>query len=124
MKPQTILSRANDILKYPQRRRKRKLYKQWVERAGLPPEAVPPETDKFEDIPFQANDYEAVSDEDRRPPRVYIEPDAMATHPEVTGDMLAEIDRRQLRLPTLYRLLGAGLAIICIGLILYIVSSC
>ena len=124
MRPKTILSRANDILKYPQRRRQRRLYKQWVEQAGLPAEEVPPETDKFEDTPFQANGYKAVSDEDRSPPGVYIEPDDMATHPEVTGDMLAEIDRRQLRLPILYMLLGACLVILLMGLILLIVNSC
>ena len=37
----TVLSKANDLLKYPQRRRRRRLYRQWVERADLPPEAVP-----------------------------------------------------------------------------------
>jgi len=120
MKLQTILSRADDILKYPQRRRKRKLYKQWVERAGLPPEAVPHETDKFEGTPPEANSYEAVSHKVRRPPKAHIEPDSIATHPEVTGDMLAEIDKRQLRLRVLYVLLGACLVILAVALILLI----
>ena len=31
------------MLKYFQRKRKRKLLRQWVERAGLPPEAIPQE---------------------------------------------------------------------------------
>jgi len=57
MKPQTVLSKASDILKYLRTRRKRRLYQQWVERAGLPPEAVRqeevaehvvPEIDKWE----------------------------------------------------------------------------
>ena len=43
MKFQVILSKLNDILKYPQRRGKKRLYQQWVERAGLPPEAIPEE---------------------------------------------------------------------------------
>ncbi len=43
MKFQTILSKVNDILKYPQRRGEKRLYRQWVETAGLPPEAIPQE---------------------------------------------------------------------------------
>ena len=43
MKLRTVLSKANDILRYPQRRRKTKLYGQWVEQADLAPEAVPVE---------------------------------------------------------------------------------
>ena len=50
MKFQYVISKINDILTYPQRRRKKRLYQQWVDRAGLPPEAVPEEekaTDKI-----------------------------------------------------------------------------
>ncbi len=43
MKFQIVLSKVSDILKYPQRRRKKRLYQQWVKRAGLPPEAIPEE---------------------------------------------------------------------------------
>ncbi len=43
MKFQTILSKVNDILKHPKRRGKKKLYRQWVDTAGLPPEAIPKE---------------------------------------------------------------------------------
>ena len=47
MKLRVVLSRANsllnNILNYLQRRRKGRLYQQWVERAGLPPEAIPRE---------------------------------------------------------------------------------
>jgi hypothetical protein len=43
MKFQIILSKINDILTYPQRRRKKRLYQQWVETAGLSPQAVPEE---------------------------------------------------------------------------------
>jgi hypothetical protein len=38
-----VLSKAYDILKYLLTWRKRKLYRQWVERADLPSEAVPQE---------------------------------------------------------------------------------
>ena len=43
MKFQLILSKVNDILKSPQTKRKKRLYQQWVETAGLPPEAIPEE---------------------------------------------------------------------------------
>ncbi len=43
MKFQDVISKINDILTYPQRKRKQRLYQQWVEKAGLPPEAVPEE---------------------------------------------------------------------------------
>ena len=37
----TFLSKTKQILKYLMTMRKRRLYKQWVEAAGLPPEAIP-----------------------------------------------------------------------------------
>ncbi len=43
MKFQIVLSKVSDILKYPQRRRKKRLYRQWVKTAGLSPEAIPEE---------------------------------------------------------------------------------
>ena len=47
MKLRIALSKAssllNNISSYLQRRRKGRLYQQWVERAGLPPEAIPQE---------------------------------------------------------------------------------
>jgi len=47
MKPQIVLSKANSILTniptYLPRRRKGRLYQQWVEKAGLSPEAIPRE---------------------------------------------------------------------------------
>ena len=47
MKPQIVLSKANSILtnipNYLPRRRKGSLYQQWVEKAALPPEAIPRE---------------------------------------------------------------------------------
>lgn len=36
-----ILRKVANILSYLQRRRRKKLYQQWVEKAGLLPEAVP-----------------------------------------------------------------------------------
>lgn len=43
MRFRSVLSKADNILKYMRTRKKRKLYRQWVKRAGLPPEAVPEE---------------------------------------------------------------------------------
>ena len=47
MKSRIVLSKPNSILtnipNYLQRRRKGRLYQQWIERAGLPPEAIPRE---------------------------------------------------------------------------------
>ena len=41
MRPEGILYAIGDAVKYLKTWRKRRLYQQWVERAGLPPEAVP-----------------------------------------------------------------------------------
>ena len=113
------------LLKYFKKRRKEKLYRQWVERAGLPPEAVPAGADKPEDVPLQVHSAEAVSPEAHEPLKVHVEPDSrVATHPEITGDMMAEINKRQLRLPLLHMLLGASALILFVGLILLIVYSC
>jgi len=96
------------LLKYFQRRKKEKLYRQWVERAGLPSETIHPEADK--------------------PLRVHPRPDRpdspVATHSEVGGDMMAKIDKRQRRLPLLYVLLGVCIVILCGGLVLLITQSC
>ena len=46
MKVSTVFSKLSSILNtlnYFRRRRKEKLYEQWVQRAGLPPEAIPRE---------------------------------------------------------------------------------
>ncbi len=43
MKLWTVLHKANDVFKYLRTRRKRRLYQQWVDKADLAPEAVPPE---------------------------------------------------------------------------------
>ena len=111
-------------MKYFQQRRKRKLYRQWVERSGLPPEAVP-KAGEFEEPPLGAHRAEGTSPETPRPQRDYIEPDSsVATHPEVTGDMLAEINKRQLRLPLLYMLMAAFMVMLFIGLVLLIVYAC
>ncbi|MFC2017499.1 hypothetical protein ACFLUD_03705 [Chloroflexota bacterium] len=43
MRFQIILSKVDDILKYRRKKRKKKLYRQWVETSGLPSEAIPEE---------------------------------------------------------------------------------
>jgi predicted nucleic acid-binding Zn ribbon protein len=110
-------------LKYFRRRKKEKLYRQWVERAGLPPEAIPSEADKSKDVPARIDKREAVTTEAKSPVR--IQPSsATVTHAEVGGDMMAEIHKRQQRLRMLYMMLGASLLILLVGLILLIVHSC
>ncbi len=49
MKVQAVLSRASDFFKYLRTWRKRRLLQQWVDRAGLSPDAIPPE-EVVEDI--------------------------------------------------------------------------
>ena len=51
MKPQVILYKVRDFFKYLKTWRRRKLYKQWVERGELPPEAVPGEESDEDIIP-------------------------------------------------------------------------
>ena len=79
-----------DPLKYLRRRRKGKLYEQWVQRADLPPEAIP--------------------------------------RKKVVEDVTPKIERERLQQPTLYVLLyvllGASMAVLCMGLVLLIVQSC
>ena len=111
------------MARYFQRKRREKLYRQWVERAGLPPEAVPPLTGRSQDVRPQLNNHEAVSPV----PDVTTHPrtdNEVATHPDVTGDMMAEIGKDRPRLPLLYLLFGISLLVLCVGLILLIVHSC
>ncbi len=79
-----VISKANEILKYIKARRKRRLYGQWVKRAGLPPEAAPKE--------------------------------------EPPVDILPKLDKKELRLPLLYMLLGASVLILFAGIVLALKS--
>ena len=109
-------------MKYFERRRKAKLYRQWVERAGLPPEASPPETQKSENTHPPIDSPELVRPVPENPPTVYAGATSqVATHPDITGDMLAEINKRQPRLPLLYIILGISIAIVLGALILLVV---
>lgn len=113
------------LLKFFDRRRKTKLYRQWVERAGLPPEALRPEADKSKDATPEIDNHKAVILEAYKPQALHVEPDSgVATHPEVTGNMMAEIRKRQPRLRILYILLGVSMVILCGALVLLVVQSC
>ena len=113
------------VFKYFERRRKAKLYRQWVKQAGLPSRVVPPEAEKPKDVLPRVRISEAVSPETPKSPEVHLEPDSgVATHPEVSGDMMAEVTRRQRSLRLLYVLLGVSLVVLCVGLILLIMYSC
>lgn len=110
-------------MKYFQRRRKEKLYRQWVERAGLPPEAIPHDADKAEAAPTRVGKRKAASDRARGP--VQVQPGSSAvTHVEIAGDMMTEIDKRQRRLSLVPIVISALLVILCVFLILLIVGSC
>lgn len=106
-------------------KRKEKMYRQWVEQARLISDTVPPKADRPKDVPFQVDGSEAISSEDNESLRTHIEPDSsLVTHPQVTLDMMAEINRKQLRRRILYILLGVSLVIFCAGLTLLVVLSC
>jgi len=110
-------------VKYFQRRRKGKLYRQWVERAGLPPEAVPHDADKAEAVPAPIGKRKAAGDEASGPVQV-LPGSSAVTHVEIAGDMMAEIDKGQRHLPLVPVVIGAFLVILCVFLILLIVGSC
>ena len=109
-------------MKYFERRRKAKLYRQWVERAGLPPEVSPLETRKPEDTHPPINSPELVRPVLENPPAIYAGATSqVTTHPDVTGDMLREINKRQPRLPLLYILLGISIAIFLGALVILVI---
>jgi len=113
------------LLKYFERRRKAKLYRQWVERAGLPPEAIGPEVQKSEDARLPIDNSEAVRPVPDDLPTIHVrDANQVAIHPDVTGDMMAEIDKRQPRSPLLYILLGISIVVLCGSLALLVVQSC
>ena len=112
-------------MKFFQGRRKSKLQRQWEKHDGLPSEAIRPEPDKSEDVPLQFTSSDAVSPEAHEPLEIIVKPDKqVATHPDITGDMMAEIDKTQKRLPLLHILLGVSLMIFIVGIIILIVYSC
>jgi len=71
-------------VKYFQRRRKEKLYRQWAERAGLPPEVVPDKADESEDVHAQIHKRKAVGHKASGPVRV-LPGSSAVTDVEVTG---------------------------------------
>ena len=110
-------------MKYFERRKKAKLHKQWVERAGLPSKEVTPKPDKSDDIIAQITRPESKGSRASGPVQV-MPGSSVVTHADVTGDMMEEIDRRELRLRLPYVLLGASLVVLCVVLIVLIVLSC
>ena len=112
-------------MKYFERRKKAKLYRQWVERAGLPPETVRLETRKPEDTHSQIDSSESVKPVPENPSTIYAgATNQVTTHSDVAGDMLPEINRRQPRLPLLYLLLGIFIVIFLGALVLLVMRAC
>ena len=113
-------------MKYFEKRRKARLYRQWTEQAGLPPEeAISFETRKPRDTRSQTAGSEAIGLAPENPPAFHVGLDnQMATHPDASGGMLVEIKKRQTRLPLLYMLLGISIVIFFVVLVLFIVWAC
>ena len=112
-------------MKYFEKRRKAKLYRQWVERAGLPPEAIHLEAQKSEETNLQIDNSEAVRSVPDDLPTIHIRATSeVATHPDVAGDMMAEINKRQPRWTLLYILLGVTIVIICVIFAILVMLSC
>jgi len=112
-------------LKYFERRRKAKLYRQWVEQAGLPPDVICSEVEKSEDTQLPIDNPEAAMPTPDNFPIIRVrEANQIAIHPDVTGDMMAEINKRQPRLPLLYILLGVSMVIFLVALVLLVALYC
>ena len=112
-------------MKYFQKRRKAKLYRQWVERAGLPSDAIPLEARKSEDTHPQVGSPESARPVPESPLIFQVRTDSqVATHPDVTGNMMTEINRRQTHLLLLYVLLGVCVLVVILVLVLLVVWSC
>jgi len=112
-------------LKYFEKRRKAKLYRQWVERVGLPPEAIHLEAQKSEETNPQIDNSEAIrSIPDDFPTSHVKATNQVATHPDVAGDMMAEINKRQPRSTLLYILLGVSIVIFCGIFVILVMLSC
>ena len=112
-------------MKYFQRRRKAKLYRQWVERAGLPPDEIPLEARKSEETQPQVGSPESARSVPESPLIFQFRTNnQVATHPDVTGNMMTEINRRQPRLLLLYVLLGICVVVVIAVLVLLVLWSC
>ena len=112
-------------MKYFERRRKAKLYRQWVELAGLPLDAIRLEAQKPGDAHRQIDSPESARPVPENLPVMPVRTDnQVATHPDVTGNMMAEINRRQPRLPLQYVLQGIFVVIFLGALVLLVVWAC
>ena len=111
-------------LKYLRKRSQERLYRQWVERAGLPPESVPTEEEPPESPPPPTEYAEPTEQLEYGATPHYGRDGRVVTHPDVTGDVIQEIRQQQRRLFLLYVLLGAATVIFLVSLILILVYSC
>jgi len=94
-------------LKYFERRKKAKLYQQWVEQAGLPPDATGSEVEKSENTHLPIDNPEAAMPIPDNFPAIHArEANQVAIHPDVTGDMMAEIKEATAPASTLYSTWG------------------
>lgn len=92
-------------MKYFQRKRKERLYRQWVKEGSLPPETIQPQIESVEGARPQVS----------KP---------VTAPPEVGGRRIREMGNNRLSRRLLYILLGVSLVTLCAGVILLIVQSC
>ena len=92
-------------MKYFQRKRKERLYKQWVKEGSLSPEASHPQIESTEGVRPQVS----------KP---------VTARPEVGERRMGEVGGNKSSLRFLYILLGVSLVTLCAGIILLIVQSC
>lgn len=92
-------------MKYFQRKKKEKLYRQWVKEGSLPPETIQPPIESVEGVRPQVS----------KP---------VTTPPKVGGGRMREMGNNRLGRRLLYLLLGVSLVILCAGVILLVVQSC
>ena len=113
------------MLRFLRGERKSRLYRQWEKHADLSPEAIGHEVNKSGEGAIQSNSYGTVTPESQEPFKIHIKhEEQMATHPDIHGDMVAELDRRQLKLPILFWLITIPILILGIFVVLLIMLSC
>ena len=101
-------------MNYFERKRREKLYRQWVERAGLPRDALPTEADES-----TGRQHRQSADSGDRRGALFKPHSGMGMPPNGIGGILAGIDRR-----LLYGLLTILLVAFWLIVITFVVDKC
>jgi len=102
-------------LKYFHRKKKERLYRQWIERADLPPETSHTEPNQSDSVSSEANNTDI---------GIHIDDDPIARHHRVKGDMMTEINKYRKRPVLVYFMLTILFIFLSIIVILLIIQSC